>query len=234
MSEPAAPPVRSQGTMKHIVWALAGAAALAAAGLGWLAIRTPAEPTERSTKPGADAVAPACDPAVHRQVSVTARSQPTFHPWPTKPEVIGPPADALSPAAPIRKNTRPASLPTVAEPKAPTSDELKKESSRTGDEMTAEAAKEVLLDDKKSSAVKLAVIDKLRGQDPAEVVPVLVAFLEAPASDAARYTKPTAVKVLSDLRDPRAEEALARLAQTSADERVRLTIMALQAKERSR
>jgi HEAT repeat protein len=120
------------------------------------------------------------------------------------------------------------------EPPPASPEELKKESERTGDDVTAEDAKALLLDEKHSSALKLAVIDKLRTQDAQDVIPVLVAFLEGPGSPAGIYTKPTAVKVLADLKDPRADEALSRLARTSPDERVRLTIAALQAKEKSR
>jgi hypothetical protein len=117
---------------------------------------------------------------------------------------------------------------------APTLEELKMEATRSGDDLASEEARAVLLDEKRSSALKLALIDKLRAQPPEEAVPVLVAFLEAPAGPAAAYTKPTAVKVLKDLKDPLADEALARLSRTSPDECVRLTIAALQAKEKSR
>lgn len=238
MTEPASLPVRSKTGVKNVRWLAAGLLGLATLGLAGVSLRNP-RPATPTTVHAAIAKSPVLEPP-GKPTSTTVRvSEPTFHPWPPKPEVIGPPAGTGSPAAvashPPDIAAKPqASLPSRPEPAAPSLAELKDESLRTGDQVTAEAAREVLLDDKKSSALKLVVIDKLRTQDPEEAVPVLVAFLEHPATPAAAYTKPTAVKALADFRDPRADRALEKLAQSSTDERVRLTIAALQAKERSR
>jgi hypothetical protein len=171
--------------------------------------------------------------------SVTAQvSQDHFYPWPAKPQVIGPPTGIPNPShdrpKPQTGQTTPAASMVAREPSPPSLEDLKKESARSGDELAVEDARTILLDDKCSSAIKLAIIDKLRAQDPQDVIPILVAFLEAPGTPAGIYTKPTAVKVLADLRDPRADEALSKMAQTSPDERIRLTITALQAKEKAR
>ncbi len=208
-----------------------GTVGLAAAGVAWFSLRSPAPAV-----PAPVAVQAPAAPA--KPASKTVRfSDSQHHPWPPKPEVAGPPAGSGVPVTmpPRDLAARPKTPPPPQpEPPAPSAAALKEESLRTGDQITAEEAREVLLDDKKSSALKLAVIDKLRGQDPEEVISVLVAFLEHRSTPAAAYTKPTAVKVLSDLRDPRADEALQKLARSSPDERVRLTIAALQAKEKTR
>lgn len=149
---------------------------------------------------------------------VTAKlAQDRWHPWPPQPEVVG-----------VPRPGSPAAAAPPLEPAAPTPAEIKKESLRT---LTSDEARTILLDPKKSSTLKLSVMEKLRGQPPEKVVPVLVAFLQAPAS--APQLKPSAVKLLADLRHPSADAALADLS-AGPDERVRVTIATLRAKESTR
>jgi hypothetical protein len=235
MTEPAAASPRSIKNVKRYRWAVAGLVGVAALGSGWMLVSGPrsADPKPPAlTKVEKQFTPPS--PAIPTKKTVRA-TDPVHHPWPPKPEVAGPPAGSGTPyrAAPST-SVQAVKLTVMSEPAAPSPADLKDESLRTGDLVTAESAREILLDEKKSSSLKLAVIDKLRSQNPDEVVPVLVAFLEHPASPAAAYTKPTAIKALADLRDPRADQALQKLARSSTDERVRLTIAALQAKEKSR
>jgi len=172
--------------------------------------------------------------------TVTARlSQDRLYPWPPRPEIVGSPAArANSDTSTVSHQENIASAtpaPKLApEPDAPSRADLKKESLRTGDDLAGEDMRSMLLDEKRSATVKLALIDKLRTQPAEQVVPVLLAFLEGPGGPSAAYTKPTAIKVLKGLKDPLAEEALAKLARTSQDERVRVTIASLGAKETSR
>ncbi len=195
------------------------------------------EPASDTLRPDFQAGSPT--PSAAGAGSVTARvSRDHYTPWPAKPQVVGPPAGFPRPAAARAKvevaPTTGSSVDSLVEPPPPSRDELAKESTRDGDEFSPEDAKAILLDETRGSAIKLVLIDKLRTQDPGAVIPILVAYLEAPGSSAGAYTKPTAVKVLTDLRDPRADEALGKLASTSSDERVRVAIAALRAKEKSR
>jgi hypothetical protein len=196
---------------------------------------------EWGTAPHPSGQVPPLGPPLSAGGSVTVRlKQDHFTPWPPNPQVIGPSPGATGsgpgkPESQESKKDQPAGPPRPSsEPPVPTAEELKRESARDGDELSAEDARAVLLDERRSSALKLAVIDKLRTQAPQEAVPLLVAFLDAPAGASGAYTKPTAIRVLKDFQDPRAEEALLRLARSSPDERVRLTIAALEAKEKSR
>lgn len=192
--------------MSNSVRWISGSALLlagAAAAFLWPSPRTP------STPPAATGTA----------APVTARlKQDGWHPWPLQPEVVG---------APRRRAAAPAAAPV--EPAAPTPAEVKKESLRA---LTPEEARAILLDPKKSSTLKLAVLEKLRGQPPEKVVLILVAVLQAPAGGSA--VKPSAVKLLADLKHPLAAAALADLSGSSTDERVRVTIASLRAKENVR
>ena len=238
MTEPVASPVRSKTGVKLARWIAAGILGLAVAvGLASTILRGP-KPEISATSSPTLMNSPALRPLAKPNSMTVRLSDPVFHPWPPKPEVIGPPAGMPNPVKdrpkPETAKIAPTSAMVAREPLPPSLEELKKESARTGDELAGEDARAILLDEKRSSAIKLAIIDKLRAQDPQDAIPILVAFLEAPGTPAGNYTKPTAVKVLADLQDPRAEEALFKLAQTSPDELVRLTIAALQAKEKSR
>jgi hypothetical protein len=228
--------------LRNAVLGLAGGAAILAGGV--LVWELAGGKTSRGAPPAA-VVAPAKSEApggTRGQRSVTARlSQDRFYPWPGKPEVIGPPQG--SPGRTVtRQSTKTSDLlpkPTDqrsgrAEPAPASPEDLKTESLRTGDELSLEGARAVLLDEQKGSSLKLAIIDKLRTQNPQDAIPMLVEFLGQAPSASSAYTKPTAVKVLVDFKDPAADEALCTLSRTSPDERVRLTIAAFKAKEASR
>ena len=88
-------------------------------------------------------------------------------------------------------------------------------------------ATELLLDPKQASTLKLVAIDKLRAAPPADVVPVLEAFLAAPAPPGGAFTKPTAIKVLVDFDHPLADAALGRIAKATDDERIQIALSAL-------
>jgi hypothetical protein len=220
---------------RRVPWLVAVAAggAMAAAAIIWLSLRPS----------GSDALAGALPQTMHDSkpaagtlsspgrvtVKLTERS---FHPWPPKAQVVG----RAEPASNQEASSSPlgAIATATAEPAPPSAEELRKESLRTGDAFSPEDARVALLDPSVSSAIKLAMIDKLRTQPVDLAVPVLVAFLETPASAAGVYTKPTAIRALSTFKDPLSEEALSRLRRSSADERVRLTIDALQVKGTSK
>lgn len=232
--EKLAEPPRMKGRAGIIVLAGTSLLLCAAAGVFWTTTRR--QPT-MTPPPGAVSQP---RPADLKGVSASSRGA-SWHSWPAQEQVVGPPGGLIAaPSAPTaspekkKEESRPAASRKLAEPAAPTTQELKTESLRTPETLSPSAARAVLMDPMKSSTLKLAVLEKLRSGAPEETVPVLVAFLGSPGGAATAYTKPTAVRLLADLKHPLADDALANLSQTSRDEGVRLTIAALRAKEGTR
>lgn len=143
-------------------------------------------------------------PPVTREETQEARNKPVWQPWPPAPIVIGRPQSEKA-------------APPLTEPGLPAGDALRK----------SLAARPSAPDPSQPSPLNLVAVENLKALPAEKAVPALVAFLEAPAPAGGAYTKPTAVRALVELNHPLAEAALAKLAKTSTDERVRLTIAAL-------
>jgi len=186
---------------------------------------------------------PAPVPEVERQVaepptSTTtttapgANGSPAATPWTAWPPhevVLGPPAGwADKSPQTLKKADAP---PTVAA--GPLTAGESSGISQSGD-FDAAAVRAQLLDAKKTTAQKLLLIEKLKVRPAAESIPVLAAFLEGEGGTASAAAKPSAVKVLSEMKNPQADLVLSRLSYASGDEQVRLTIAALWAKEKSK
>src|SRR5258706_1886734 len=152
--------VRSRKTLKKVVaWSMGGMGLAAA-----LLILFRWNPSQESPK---HPITTSSGSAPRTKVpgSVTAHlRQDRFYSWP--PQEIVSPSGGM-PGSEIRA-TSPTRIP--AEPAAPTREELKKESARSGDDLVMEDVRAILLDEKRSSALQLALIDKLRTQPPQEAV----------------------------------------------------------------
>lgn len=176
----------------------------------------PAELPE-TLKPAAEAPASA---------SSSRPRAPSVKPWPPKEVVlsqggtaVGTAKAATPPQAPEAPKAQPVEAP------GPTAEEIKELTAwKAKDVDTPEKAKEILLDPARSSAMKLIAIEKLKVVPAETLVPLLVDFLEADAPSGGAYTKPSAVKVLTTMSHPLADDALARLYACSTDDRVRLSI----------
>ena len=159
------------------------------------------------------------------------RLAPIWAGRPTKPVVLGPPAGEED-DAPKTEKVRVSRVPPLIEPSPPSPNRIRAVASwEAGTPETLEKARELLMHPGQPSTLKLIAVEKMRGFRAEEGVPILIAFLESPASPGAAYTKPTAIKILADMKIPLADEALARLAVTTDEDRVRLAIATLGRRE---
>ena len=129
---------------------------------------------------------------------------------------------------PSQRGSRAASNKVGKRPPPPSAQKVQQVAGwKVGEEGTLEKARALLLDADQSSTLKLLAIEKVRKFPADRAVPILLEFLESsrPPDDA--YTAPTAVRALVDLRHPLGDEALAKLAKSPRDERVRLAIASL-------
>jgi hypothetical protein len=145
---------------------------------------------------------------------------PPWNSWPPQEVVVGPPAGWPEKTPP---KAAPSTVPSARAVEAQTP---------VGPE--AAALRGALLDPKGSSAQKLALIEALKSRPAEESVPILAAFIEGTEGASSRAAKPSAVKALADMKNPLADHVLSRLSYASGDEQVRLTIVSLWAKERSK
>jgi hypothetical protein len=173
-------------------------------------------------------------------VSQIMRAPIRWYPWPPREEVIGPPAGSNFGEKPEAKKTD--SQTSVAEPLAdslrpvkvmpPTAENLRFVLAVSVDGEGLATARAILLDPFRHASVKLAVLERLKAFPPEEATAAVLEFLEGPADTADATAKPTAVRLLAELKHPAAAEALARVARTSSDERVRLAVAAMAAREK--